>query len=202
MQARYYDPFAGRFLAVDPIAADTATFNRYWYANNSPYKNIDPDGRDAGMYYTEPRYAVPAPNLPPDVALLALEVEATILLGPIAPRALGLLKGASSRGEINKGTSGGPRAGKPFTRAGKKEVVRRNEEKNNGVTRCEGCDRQTTPAKQSKPGTPTPKDETRIDHIDPKSKGGDGDPSNGQVLCSECNLEKSARTDWIPPKYR
>ncbi|HJU38362.1 MAG TPA: RHS repeat-associated core domain-containing protein, partial [Tahibacter sp.] len=45
MQARYYDPYAGRFLAVDPVAADAASFNRYWYANSNPYKNIDPDGR-------------------------------------------------------------------------------------------------------------------------------------------------------------
>jgi RHS repeat-associated protein len=48
MQARYYDPFAGRFLAVDPVDASAVSFNRYWYANNSPYKNIDPDGREAG----------------------------------------------------------------------------------------------------------------------------------------------------------
>ncbi len=47
MQARYYDPYAGRFLAVDPVSATTASFNRYWYANNSPYKFIDPDGRQA-----------------------------------------------------------------------------------------------------------------------------------------------------------
>lgn len=45
MQQRYYDPMAGRFLSVDPIAASPASFNRYWYANNNPYKFIDPDGR-------------------------------------------------------------------------------------------------------------------------------------------------------------
>ncbi len=45
MQQRYYDPLAGRFLSVDPIEANAASFNRYWYANNNPYKYIDPDGR-------------------------------------------------------------------------------------------------------------------------------------------------------------
>ncbi len=45
MQQRYYDPLAGRFLSVDPIEANAASFNRYWYANNNPYGNIDPDGR-------------------------------------------------------------------------------------------------------------------------------------------------------------
>lgn len=48
MQQRYYDPVAGRFLSVDPVTTDANTggsFNRYAYANNSPYKYIDPDGR-------------------------------------------------------------------------------------------------------------------------------------------------------------
>ncbi len=45
---RYYDPGIGRFLSVDPVTADGSTgsnFNRYWYANNNPYKFTDPDGR-------------------------------------------------------------------------------------------------------------------------------------------------------------
>jgi len=49
MQQRYYDPIGGRFLSIDPVAADPnsgANFNRYWYANNNPYRNIDPDGRN------------------------------------------------------------------------------------------------------------------------------------------------------------
>jgi RHS repeat-associated protein len=47
-QQRYYDPMIGRFLSVDPVTANSATganFNRYWYANNNPYKFTDPDGR-------------------------------------------------------------------------------------------------------------------------------------------------------------
>ncbi len=48
MQQRYYDPGIGRFLSVDPIAADGNTgakFNRYAYALDNPYKFTDPDGR-------------------------------------------------------------------------------------------------------------------------------------------------------------
>ena len=50
MQQRYYDPLAARFLSLDPVVTDPNTgggFNRYWYANNNPYKFTDPDGRDA-----------------------------------------------------------------------------------------------------------------------------------------------------------
>ena len=48
MQQRYYDPKIGRFLSRDPVTADANTgsnFNAYWYANNNPYRFIDPDGR-------------------------------------------------------------------------------------------------------------------------------------------------------------
>ena len=50
MQQRYYDPAIGRFLSADPVPADGNTggnFNRYAYANNNPYRFIDPDGRYA-----------------------------------------------------------------------------------------------------------------------------------------------------------
>jgi hypothetical protein len=39
-----------RFLSVDPVGfkeGNPASFNRYAYANNNPYKYIDPDGREA-----------------------------------------------------------------------------------------------------------------------------------------------------------
>jgi uncharacterized protein RhaS with RHS repeats len=51
MQARYYDPVIGRFYANDPIGAlrhlddgNIQGFSRYAYANNNPYKYVDPDG--------------------------------------------------------------------------------------------------------------------------------------------------------------
>ncbi|MGR4876402.1 M91 family zinc metallopeptidase [Pseudoxanthomonas sp. LARHCG66] len=48
MQQRYYDPHVGVFLSVDPVTAHEkpgVNFNRYWYANQNPYKYTDPDGR-------------------------------------------------------------------------------------------------------------------------------------------------------------
>jgi RHS repeat-associated protein len=48
MQQRYYDPMIGRFLSVDPVTADSSTganFSRYWYANDNPFRFLDPDGR-------------------------------------------------------------------------------------------------------------------------------------------------------------
>jgi RHS repeat-associated protein len=45
--ARYYHPATGRFMGTDPVYFDEDnihSFNRYAYANNNPYRYIDPDG--------------------------------------------------------------------------------------------------------------------------------------------------------------
>ncbi|MGH8614353.1 MAG: RHS repeat domain-containing protein, partial [Gammaproteobacteria bacterium] len=57
--ARWYDPRIGRFLAIDPAGFDAAnpqSFNRYAYANNNPYKYVDPDGNsplDVGFFIAD-----------------------------------------------------------------------------------------------------------------------------------------------------
>ena len=57
--ARWYDPRIGRFLAIDPAGFDPQnpqSFNRYAYANNNPYKYVDPDGNsplDAGFFIVD-----------------------------------------------------------------------------------------------------------------------------------------------------
>ena len=50
MGARYYNPVIGRFMGIDPVGFqenNIHSFNRYAYANNNPYKFVDPDGRQA-----------------------------------------------------------------------------------------------------------------------------------------------------------
>jgi 5-methylcytosine-specific restriction endonuclease McrA len=89
------------------------------------------------------------------------------------------------------GTSDGDRAGKAFTPKGREIVIDANKVENGGVTTCEYCGTQTIPGTRSAQGVSPPSNETNVDHIIPKSKGGNGDPSNGQVLCRGCNLDKS-----------
>jgi RHS repeat-associated protein len=54
MGARYYDASLGRFTGMDPSAFDEQdlySLNRYTYANNNPYKNVDPDGKNALLLF-------------------------------------------------------------------------------------------------------------------------------------------------------
>lgn len=48
MQARYYDPVVGRFVAVDPVVpepGEVINASRYAYANNNPVRYVDPTGK-------------------------------------------------------------------------------------------------------------------------------------------------------------
>jgi RHS repeat-associated protein len=62
MHARYYMPFAGRFLSVDPHLdikenlREPQRWNRYAYVTNNPLRYTDPDGRDR---YQEPGFTKP-----------------------------------------------------------------------------------------------------------------------------------------------
>jgi RHS repeat-associated protein len=47
MHARYYNPYLGRFLSVDPVGGTVGvsqSWNRYSYVYNNPLKSIDPNG--------------------------------------------------------------------------------------------------------------------------------------------------------------
>jgi hypothetical protein len=93
--------------------------------------------------------------------------------------------------DVGTGTSGGPRDGKPFTPKGKAEIDAENAKRNDGVNRCEDCGIDVVPGKRSERGVTPPGNERQRDHIYPMSEGGDGDSSNGQILCRDCNLDKS-----------
>jgi len=95
---------------------------------------------------------------------------------------------------VKQGTKNGERAGKDFTKKGKQEVIDANKQQNAGQTVCEDCGTSTVPAKKSEKGVTPPGNETQVDHIYPKSKGGDGASSNGQVLCRDCNRAKGDKT--------
>ncbi|MGH9905856.1 MAG: HNH endonuclease [Pyrinomonadaceae bacterium] len=71
-----------------------------------------------------------------------------------------------------------------------REVIEQNKAQNNGTTTCTNCGTETVPGQQAKKGVPKPANETQVDHKKPKSRGGEGRPPNGQVLCRKCNQQK------------
>ncbi|WP_257458507.1 HNH endonuclease [Archangium lipolyticum] len=107
---------------------------------------------------------------------------ATSLVGSLVPEGLttpGLETIASKR------------PGSRFTQKDKLTVKQDNASRNGGKTQCEKCGVETVPAQQHQKGVTPPKNETQVDHVVPKSKGGPGTPDNGQVLCRDCNIKKS-----------
>lgn len=66
MQQRYYDAQSGRFLSTDPVQPtdNGQNFNRYWYAEDNPYRYTDPDGRQDADAYARLRQAQQTSGVP------------------------------------------------------------------------------------------------------------------------------------------
>jgi hypothetical protein len=98
--------------------------------------------------------------------------------------------GIGAPGRIEGSGLAGKSRGTRFTPKNKESVKQENASRNDGTNRCENCGVETVPAQQHKKGITPPTNETQVDHVVPKSKGGKGVPENGQILCRDCNLKK------------
>jgi len=91
-----------------------------------------------------------------------------------------------------RGGAPGSRPGQDFTRAGKDEVKQNNAAKHpSGRAHCDNCSTPVVKPEKSRKGHRPPDNEAQVDHVQPKSRGGSGDPSNGACLCRACNRAKS-----------
>lgn len=204
MQQRYYDPQIGRFLSVDPVTAysnPVGAFNRYWYANNNPYRFTDPDGRDASDVWggfvdglasnflmtpsgvqRESLDLTPQPyggiegnhqNIGYAVGRGVAEVV-TIAVELGTGGAAGAGHAAERQAALRGGAANGPRAGKDHTPAANRLGRELNRAANGGELRCPTCGKQMNEPVQSRKGVPVDRNAAVGDHRIAKAKGGDG----------------------------
>ena len=214
---RYYDPSTGRFLTRDPVKDGR---NWYGYCDNNPITSVDNFGlwsiatflRGAASAIADSIFCNPIAGLkdwyedmsrnswnPFDAAAekrsqfsqFAADVahgdEGALgrLAGMIAAmvlthKAIGLAR-ASTALELNStaykpkiGSVGGATAGKPFSKSVRQAVLKANPDT------CVYCGQRTA--------------RPEIDHVIPKSKGGNATLENGQTTCRHCNASKGARS--------
>ena len=95
---------------------------------------------------------------------------------------------AYMRGE---GSSGGRELARTSRQRGGLRSTQKMPREMRAQMSCENCGTDVVPGQKSQSGVTPPANERQRDHIIPKSKNGDGAPSNGQILCRGCNLKKS-----------
>lgn len=178
MGARLYIPLLGRFLTVDPVEGGTA--NAYVYVND-PVNESDLDGRagwfegirknvqNAAKWAWQNRETI---ALVGSVALMvvpgvgpAVAVARVAVLaqkGVVAAKMGGLAVRAA-------GSAGGKGAGKVFTETVKRVARAKS-------TSCQFCSKTAR----------------EVDHVVPRSKGGNNTSRNAQILCRTCNASKGA----------
>jgi uncharacterized protein RhaS with RHS repeats len=209
---RYYDPTAGRFLSVDPLttsAKDGSSFNLYAYANNSPYKHKDSDGRIAETIWDVASLALSVQQFSASPSVgnaVGVAVDAAAVIVPGIPGGVGALRAAAHAAEAGKaagaaadfakGAAGGERAGKSFTPAGKAQVKTENAAKNNGQTTCAGAvDRLQCPRKRVSPASHLQGTKRMWTMSFQSLKVVMVHPRTNKVLCRDCNLSKSSKME-------
>jgi RHS repeat-associated protein len=217
MRNRYYDPKTGRFTQEDPIGL-AGGLNAYGFADGDPVSYSDPyglmvercpphcPGRDLGII-AGGVIGAGAGVIATGACAVATEGACLAASGYIV--AFGATAGAAAGGILGYGydllrnddadpvgTSGGARAGRPFTPTGKRQVEADNTAPDGSIP-CAYCAQPTT----SGQGSNTSRE---IDHVIPKAQQGNGDPSNGAPACRTCNRQKGNQTprQWQDRWYR
>ena len=120
MQARYYDPIVGRFMGVDPVGfseRNIHSFNRFAYANNNPYKYVDPNGKYADLAIEAISISLGAVSFAQNISegnygaaavdAVGLAIDGTLAIVPVLPGSAGIwIKAARESAEITAKKTG------------------------------------------------------------------------------------------------
>ena len=208
--ARYYDPVIGRLTGIDPAPVDETnphSFNRYAYANNNPYRFVDPDGRVAFLVALVPFI----PEITAGAGAMLVAARAAPFVQRILPAAMntvttltnssamvnsvevasgfvpGAAPGSLAPAGVGVKTASGRRLG-DFTKADKAAAKAENAVQHGGQMQCADCGRALENV-ASRKGVATPKNQAQVHH-DPPIKDGGGRHSEAVVLCPTCHIER------------
>ena len=78
-----------------------------------------------------------------------------------------------------------------FTQTQKGQILQHNKNTNGGVLRSDSSGTLLIPSQKSQSGVTPPKNEAQVDHVDPRSLGGENSSSNAMVLSRSENRKKS-----------
>ena len=199
MQARYYDPVAGRFISTDPVgpsAGGVFKFNRFAYVDNNPIVNIDPDGQQEvpADEPSEPGVdaagnSVLGPNMRAASPFEPMPNESSSDFDNRQQAAFERMDSTPEKNARDDAKAKSDAAKySPMSRFGRQTKRATAERASN---KCEYCGTETVPAKRSQRGVTPPSNEGQTDHVVPRSKGGTNDPDNAAHSCRACNIRNS-----------
>ncbi|SKB09732.1 RHS repeat-associated core domain-containing protein, partial [Prosthecobacter debontii] len=84
--------------------------------------------------------------------------------------------------------------GKPFTQLQKEKILQHNKDSNRGVLRSDRSGALLIPSQKSQKSVTPATNEAQVDHVEPRSVGGENSSSNAMVLSRSENRQKSNNT--------
>jgi RHS repeat-associated protein len=168
LRARYYDPSIGRLVTRDTVRGfrfATSSLNQYLYSYSSPTNFIDPSGHSSTQHVLEEGdTSSGGGGAGLDEDLPPLDEPEFVYDEDGRPYV--------RANPYKPGSAGGPGAGKEFPWRVKREILPQI-----GSEPCVYC------------GDPA----TQVDHVIPRSKGGNNTAENEQPICDWCNQSKGNR---------
>lgn len=200
MKARHYDPAIGRFYSNDPVGfrvENPMMFNRYAFANNNPYKFVDPDGRQSVTFDSLSDYTslakrkrpIPAVELSPNLsdALIGVGILGVIWAASVSEDGSDAQDDTiDEKSEVSEEKK---RSRTPSAETKRQADAAATDA--DGTLRCQYCGQELT----TEYGHPNSRE---YDHIDSYANGGSSDIENINDACRTCNRSKGSKTleEW------